>query len=213
MVEKIPFHLALFITITLLIACICLNLILQSRSDKIANNLADSLYNEISKRDIKLVKYQEKERIHTEITQTIVKAYKKTELEAGVYAYMVQQFPGSWKSYIATLNVESHFDPTAISSANCKGLMQLKPDTQRMMSDELDFKYNHLKSPWNDIQNILCGFQYLSKGMKDDPGNEHRYYIGGRGWRKSRKVIYRERYYRIVVEETRMLDSVHQSLY
>lgn len=53
----------------------------------------------------------------------------------------------------AIIKVESNFDPTAVSSKDCKGLMQLHPDTARR------FGVDDIFDP---AQNIEGGVKYLS---------------------------------------------------
>lgn len=53
----------------------------------------------------------------------------------------------------AIIKVESNFDPNAVSSKNCKGLMQLHPDTARRFG---------VDDVFDPAQNIEGGVKYLS---------------------------------------------------
>ncbi len=66
------------------------------------------------------------------------------------------------EAYIfAVIYVESHFQPTAVSSSDARGLMQLRPDTYLDMCERLGLEQN-IGNIFVPEFNIRCGTYYLA---------------------------------------------------
>ena len=71
----------------------------------------------------------------------------------------------------AVIQVESSFDPYAVSGAGAYGLMQLMPPTAQWLMREPDLRAAHLFDP---VLNIELGTGYLAQLMKRFDGDVHR---------------------------------------
>ncbi len=61
---------------------------------------------------------------------------------------------------------ESVFDPSAISSANAHGLMQIRPFTGKELASDLKIRFNAKNLTANPEYNVKLGSKYLDKLMK-----------------------------------------------
>lgn len=64
---------------------------------------------------------------------------------------------------MAQIEVESTFNPRAVSKAGARGLMQIMPDTGRQLARELGFTDYDLFDP---VTNVKMGIYYMSKLIK-----------------------------------------------
>jgi soluble lytic murein transglycosylase-like protein len=149
--------------------------------------------------------YVEKERRIEDIRKTLVVAYALNEYEARYYSLIFADLADRdsipWELIPAVIWIESKYNASAQSIANCKGLMQLKDGTAAEMCDSVGIEYYH-NIVWNDILNIVLGTEYLScdyheKGLqyvlkkyvggpkKKQPGESKRY----ENWYKGRVSI------------------------
>jgi soluble lytic murein transglycosylase-like protein len=62
---------------------------------------------------------------------------------------------------LAVIQVESQFDPKAVSSAGAMGLMQLQPGTARTLADELGLEWTGDDLLFDPDVNVLLGTCYL----------------------------------------------------
>ena len=77
---------------------------------------------------------------------------RRFALEQGLSPRLVQ----------AVVQVESGYNPRALSSKGAMGLMQLMPDTARLMG---------VSDPWDPAQNIRGGTRYLARQLDRFSGN------------------------------------------
>jgi soluble lytic murein transglycosylase-like protein len=68
----------------------------------------------------------------------------------------------------AVIQIESHFDPFAVSDAGACGLMQLMPPTAQWLTGETRMRAAYL---FNPVLNIELGTSYLAQLMKDFGGD------------------------------------------
>ena len=68
---------------------------------------------------------------------------------------------------MAVIEIESKFDPKAVSSAGAIGLMQIMPKTARSVSRELKIKKYNKDSLYNPEINIRIGTYYLKKLLRE----------------------------------------------
>ena len=64
--------------------------------------------------------------------------------------------------FLALVEAESNFNPTAVSSAGAQGLTQLMPGTARMLGVE---------NPFDPAQNLAGGAKYLGQMLKQFNGD------------------------------------------
>lgn len=62
----------------------------------------------------------------------------------------------------AVIRTESHFDPTAVSRAGARGLMQLMPGTYRVIAEEIGRAPDEMLA-FDPGMNIQCGVYLLSR--------------------------------------------------
>lgn len=67
---------------------------------------------------------------------------------------------------LAVIEVESGFDPFAVSPAGAMGLMQVKPATGRSLADELGIDWQGERTLFDPVANLRIGVAYLAK-MRD----------------------------------------------
>lgn len=78
-----------------------------------------------------------------------------------VRAYAVEtanQYNLSPELVCAVISIESDWNNKCLSSANCKGLMQLSDGTGKWCAKQIGIKYD----PWDYKTNIQCGCYYLN---------------------------------------------------
>ena len=66
---------------------------------------------------------------------------------------------------------ESEFDPTVISPAGARGLMQVMPATAREVAGWLDVEYSETKLLEDPVYNAVLGAEYLSRLAEEFNGN------------------------------------------
>lgn len=66
---------------------------------------------------------------------------------------------------LAVIEVESRFDPRAVSSAGAMGLMQLRPETAREQAEELGLQWTSDELLFDPEVNVLLGSFYLKRLM------------------------------------------------
>lgn len=64
---------------------------------------------------------------------------------------------------LAVIQVESRFDPTAVSSQRAMGLMQLQPETARELASSLGLPWTSDELLFDPDVNVLLGCAYLSR--------------------------------------------------
>jgi len=64
---------------------------------------------------------------------------------------------------LAVIQVESRFDPTAVSSQGAMGLMQLQADTARELAMDLGLQWTGDDLLFDPDVNVLLGCAYLSR--------------------------------------------------
>lgn len=76
---------------------------------------------------------------------------------------------------LAIISVESSFDKNAVSPVGARGLMQLMPDTAKLLAKELGIKYHGLNGIHDIEYNIMLGTYYLAKLADKYQRNMHLY--------------------------------------
>jgi hypothetical protein len=123
--------------------------------------------------------------------RTLEVAYKLSKWESYYLCLIFDDFSTMykvpWEIFPAIIRVESNFNPSAKSPADCYGFMQVKKSTGREVAEKLGIQFND-KTLWNDIVNVILGSTYLcthidKKGLKDGI----RTYLGGPDYKKSIK--------------------------
>ena len=64
---------------------------------------------------------------------------------------------------LAVIQVESRFDPTAVSDQGAMGLMQLRGDTARELAEDLGLSWRGDEQLFDPETNIMLGCAYLSR--------------------------------------------------
>lgn len=64
---------------------------------------------------------------------------------------------------LAVIHVESRFDPTAVSAAGAKGLMQLQGDTARELAEDLGLQWTGDDLLFDPDVNVMLGCMYLRR--------------------------------------------------
>jgi soluble lytic murein transglycosylase len=64
---------------------------------------------------------------------------------------------------LAVIQVESRFDPTAVSSQRAMGLMQLQPETAKELASNLGMPWTGDELLFDPDVNVLLGCAYLSR--------------------------------------------------
>ncbi len=97
---------------------------------------------------------------------------------------------------MAVIEIESKFDPKAVSKAGAIGLMQIMPKTAKSISRELKIKKYNKDSLYNPEINIRIGTYYLKKLLQEfnnDIDLSLGAYNAGMGnirkWQKQKKEI------------------------
>jgi soluble lytic murein transglycosylase-like protein len=101
---------------------------------------------------------------------------KGVPLSDDVLDYMYEmsiKYDVAYSLLLSLADVESSFNPKAVSSANCVGLLQLRPSTAKRIAKDLGVKKYNLKNPKDSI---LFGTyyidylrdQWLSKGYSEE---------------------------------------------
>jgi soluble lytic murein transglycosylase-like protein len=117
------------------------------------------------------------------IRKTLEIAYSLNRYESKYYSYIFKDLADEqnvpWELIASVVWIESKYNPSAHSIANCKGLMQLKDETARQMAEKADIDY-YRNIVWNDMMNIVLGTHYLSSGYHEK-GLEYslKKYVGG----------------------------------
>lgn len=126
------------------------------------------------------------------IAKTLKIAYNLSDWESYCYSQFFDDFSIfykiDWEIYASLIRVESNFNPTIKSKANCKGLMQIKESTGREVAEKLGILFINNQSLWNDFINIILGAEYLSRFIQEkgfDGGVKS--YLGGPDYLKSVK--------------------------
>ncbi|RKY79487.1 hypothetical protein DRQ07_06340 [candidate division KSB1 bacterium] len=126
------------------------------------------------------------------ISKTLKIAYNLSDWESHCYSIFFDDFSIyykiNWEIYAALIRVESNFNPTVKSGANCKGLMQIKESTGKEIAEKLGISFIENQSLWNDFINIILGAEYLS-GFIQEKGFDGgvKSYLGGPDYLKSIK--------------------------
>jgi len=162
-----------------------------------------SLLNKRHKKDIKIIQDKHNQEMGISkcyiikqqrlecMVKTLMIAYKLSKWEAYYLCTMFDDFSTKyntpWEVFPAVIRVESNFNPSAKSPANCFGLMQLKKATGKELAHKLGIRFNN-KTLWNDFVNIILGSTYLcgfieKKGLKEGVKS----YLGGPDYKKSVK--------------------------
>ena len=79
-----------------------------------------------------------------------------------IIAKYCQKFGMDWKLVAALIQVESAFNPAAVSPKGAKGLMQLMPQTQKELG---------VANPFDPEENIRGGVQYLQQLLQACQGD------------------------------------------
>jgi soluble lytic murein transglycosylase len=114
-----------------------------------------------------------------DLSLRVAKRAMQKRLEMVSYAYPVVKVPsyrGRGKApepaYVLGLSrQESEFDPSAISSAGARGLMQLMPETARRTAKAHGFSFDQNKLTRDSEYNMALGMAYLSDLMDDFGGS------------------------------------------
>lgn len=123
--------------------------------------------------------------------RTLEVAYKLSKWESYYLCLIFDDFSTMykvpWEVFPAIIRVESNFNPSAKSPADCYGLMQIKKSTGMEVAEKLGIKFND-KTLWNDIVNVILGSTYLcthidKKGLKGGVKS----YLGGPDYKRSVK--------------------------
>lgn len=64
---------------------------------------------------------------------------------------------------LAIIQIESAFNPTAVSVVGARGLMQIMPATGREIATEVDLRWDGIKTLYDPEVNISMGMYYLFK--------------------------------------------------
>jgi soluble lytic murein transglycosylase len=72
---------------------------------------------------------------------------------------------------LAIARRESEFDPSVVSGAGARGLMQLMPGTASDMAKRLDMPYSRARLTEDPAYNTRLGSEYLAKLIEDFAGN------------------------------------------
>jgi soluble lytic murein transglycosylase-like protein len=67
---------------------------------------------------------------------------------------------------LAVIEVESHFDPFAVSSVGAMGLMQVLPSTGEALARDLGIEWRGTRTLFNPVANLRIGLAYLAR-MRD----------------------------------------------
>jgi len=131
--------------------------------------------------------------------RTLEVAYKLSKWESYYLCLIFDDFSTMykvpWEVFPAVIRVESNFNPSAKSPADCYGLMQIKMSTGKELAEKLGIRFND-KTLWNDIVNVILGSTYLcthidKKGLKGGVKS----YLGGPDYKKSIKSNHDTRNY------------------
>jgi len=124
------------------------------------------------------------ERIKT--ISKILSAYPLYGIEPYVYAValdsVARKYGIEWEAVASTIDIETGrtWLPNQTSSADCKGILQLKESTAEMMAKEADIPYHDNITVWMEVRAIELGSRYLAKGLKEyGYYNGFKYYVGG----------------------------------
>lgn len=125
------------------------------------------------------------------MTRTLMVAYDLSKWEAYYYCTLFDDFSLKynvpWELFPAIMRVESNFNASVRSQADCIGLMQIKRTTGKDVADKLNIKFNDV-TLWNDIINIVIGSTYLCEHIKKEGLREGvKRYLGGPDYKKSVK--------------------------
>jgi len=72
---------------------------------------------------------------------------------------------------LAVIQVESRFDPTAVSSQRAMGLMQLRGDTARELAEDIGLAWKGDEQLFDPETNVMLGCAYLRR-LKDRFGDD-----------------------------------------
>jgi soluble lytic murein transglycosylase-like protein len=64
---------------------------------------------------------------------------------------------------LAVMEVESRFDPFAVSPVGAVGLMQVLPGTARALAPELGIEWRGVRTLFDPVENLRIGVAYLAK--------------------------------------------------
>lgn len=120
---------------------------------------------ELKEKEIIVEKIKNEEMELRSIEKTLKMAYSLNRFESRYYAYIFKDLSEEenipWQLIAAVIWIESKYDPSATSIANCKGLMQLKDKTAKEVCESVNVRY-YGNIVWNDIMNIVLGSHYLA---------------------------------------------------
>ena len=142
----------------------------------------------------RLIELEMREKRIKEMEETLMIHYKLSWYESHYYSILFDDFSQKydipWQVYPAILRIESNFDPTLLSSKGARGMAQVMDATAKEVAEELGIEFVPKKTLWNDLINMVLGFEYLSKAIKERGLEEGiQVYIGGPGFNKGRKDI------------------------
>jgi len=180
-------------------------------------NLIKNLRNELKEQKNLNKIYVLKDKRRKCISKTLKIAYNLSDWESYCYSVFFDDFSTyykiNWEVYAALIRVESNFNPTIKSKANCKGLMQIKESTGEEIAKKLGILFIKNQSLWNDFINIILGAEYLSRFIQEkgfDGGVKS--YLGGPDYLKSVKKN-TETYKYVKEYKIRVSDEYHQLQY
>lgn len=155
------------------------------------------------------------------IRKTITIAYPNVgKDEAIVYAYMFYNISSKYKNvdpiaFAALIKIESGWNPTLVSSKECRGMTQLQSSTAEAMCKQLGIEYKKGVTEWNDVLNIILGLNYFSSRYEShNLSYAIKSYIGGDGFSNatSSNKAYIERYSNDFINEYRKLYYIHKGV-
>jgi soluble lytic murein transglycosylase len=120
--------------------------------------LAGGVYSYVDANGVRVFTNLGSDRSHSNRAEGTSKQVQETHNYAHLVKKYAQHYGVDQQLVNAVIRVESNFDPLAISPKNCRGLMQLHPDTARRLGVENVF---------DPAQNIEGGVKYLSFLMSE----------------------------------------------